>query len=62
MGHISLWLILMMCVNILEDSIDTIKKNMEILIEASKDVGLEINVEISTCCCLITRLHVKIVM
>jgi hypothetical protein len=32
-------------VNLLGDNIDTIKKNMKNLIEASKEVGLEINVE-----------------
>jgi hypothetical protein len=32
-------------VNLLGDSIDTIKKNTETLIVASKEVGLEINVE-----------------
>jgi hypothetical protein len=30
-------------VNLLGDNIDTIQKNMEILIEASKEVGLEVN-------------------
>jgi hypothetical protein len=32
-------------VNLLGDNIDTIKKNMETLMYASKEVGLEINVE-----------------
>jgi hypothetical protein len=32
-------------VNLLGDKIDTIKRNMETLIDASKEVGLEINVE-----------------
>jgi hypothetical protein len=32
-------------VNLLEDNIDTIEKNTEALIDASKEVGLEINVE-----------------
>jgi hypothetical protein len=32
-------------VNLLGDNIDTIKKNNEHLIDASKEVGLEINVE-----------------
>jgi hypothetical protein len=32
-------------VNLLEDNIYTIKKNTETLIEAGKEVGLEINVE-----------------
>jgi hypothetical protein len=31
--------------NLLEYNIDTINKNTEILIDASKEVGLEINVE-----------------
>jgi hypothetical protein len=38
MGHISFWLML-------GGNIDTIKKNTETLIDVSKEVGLEINVE-----------------
>jgi hypothetical protein len=32
-------------VNLLGDNIDAIKKNMETLIESSKEVGLEVNTE-----------------
>jgi hypothetical protein len=32
-------------VNLLDDSVDTIKKNTQTLIDASKEVGLEINTE-----------------
>jgi hypothetical protein len=32
-------------VNLLGDNIDPIKKNMESLIDASKEVGLEVNTE-----------------
>jgi hypothetical protein len=32
-------------VNLLRDNMDTIKKNTETLIDASKEVGLEINAE-----------------
>jgi hypothetical protein len=32
-------------VNLLADNIDTIKKNTEIIIDASKEVGLKINLE-----------------
>jgi hypothetical protein len=44
-------------VNLLGGNIDTIKKNMETLIDANKEVGLEINVEkVSICCYLVTRM------
>jgi hypothetical protein len=32
-------------VNLLDDSVNTIKENSETLLEASKDIGLEINAE-----------------
>jgi hypothetical protein len=32
-------------VNLLGDNIDSVKKNVEILIDASKEVGLEVNTE-----------------
>jgi hypothetical protein len=41
MGHISLWL----NVNLLGNNIDTLRENTETLINASKEVGLEIIVE-----------------
>jgi hypothetical protein len=48
-------------VNLLGDNIDALKKNMEILIDACKEVGLEVNTEkTSICCCLITRMQGKI--
>jgi hypothetical protein len=48
-------------VTLLGDNIDTIKKNTETLTDASKEVGLEINVEkTNLCCCFITRMQVKI--
>jgi hypothetical protein len=47
-------------VNLLRDNLDAIKKNMETLIDASKEVGLEINIGktkyLSICCYLITRM------
>jgi hypothetical protein len=48
-------------VNLLRDNIDTIKKNTETLTDASKEVGLEINIEKTKLCYyLITRIQVKI--
>jgi hypothetical protein len=44
-------------VNLLRDNVDTIKKNKESLIEASKDIGLEVNQrKLSICCCFISRM------
>jgi predicted GTPase len=41
-------------VNLLEDNIDTIEKKTETLIDASKEVGLELNIE-KTKCMLLSR-------
>jgi hypothetical protein len=42
--------------NLLGDNIDTIKKNTETLIDASKEVGRNNVEKLSMCCCLITRM------
>jgi hypothetical protein len=55
MGHISFWLTLMMW--IYWEITDTRKKNTETLIDASKKVGLEINVE-KTRCMLLSQQNV----
>jgi hypothetical protein len=48
-------------VNLLGDNIDAIKKNMESLIDATKEVGLEVNTEkLSICRCLVTRMQGKV--
>jgi hypothetical protein len=48
-------------VNLLGDIIDTIKKNTQTLIDASKEVGMEVNTEeLSICCCLVTKMQDKI--
>jgi hypothetical protein len=48
-------------VNLLGDNIDIIEKNTETLIHASKEVGLEINVEKTKyMLLLVTRMQVKI--
>jgi hypothetical protein len=47
-------------VNLLEDNIDTMDKNKYTLIDASKEVGLEVNVrKLSICWCLGTRMQTK---
>jgi hypothetical protein len=43
-------------VNLLGDNIDTIKKNTENVMDANKEVGLEVSI----CCCLVTRMQGKI--
>jgi hypothetical protein len=45
MVQISLWFMLMMLMRILFGSIHSIKKNAEDLVIASKETGLEVNVE-----------------
>jgi hypothetical protein len=46
---------------LLGDNTDTIKKNTETLTGASKEVGLEINIQKpNICCCLVTIMQVKI--
>jgi hypothetical protein len=48
-------------VNLLGDKIDTINKNTQTLIDASKEVGLKVNEEKTKLCwCLGTRLQAKI--
>jgi hypothetical protein len=49
-------------VNLLGDNVDTIQKNTVTLIDASKEVGLEVNTKkLSICCCLIARMQDKII-
>jgi hypothetical protein len=47
-------------VKLLGDNIDTIKKNTETLFDASKEVGLEINVEKTKYMLSCSRMQVKI--
>jgi hypothetical protein len=49
-------------VNLLEDNVDTRKKNTENLIDSKNKVGLEINAEkLSKSCCVISRIQGKII-
>jgi hypothetical protein len=48
-------------VNLLGDNKDTIKKNTETVTDASKEIRLEVN-SLSICCCLVTRMQVKIMI
>jgi hypothetical protein len=46
---------------LLEDNIESIKKNTDTLTEASKEVGLAVNIQkLSICWCPPTRMQVKI--
>jgi hypothetical protein len=49
-------------VNLLGDNIDTIMKKTETLIDASKEISLDINTEQTNCICcyLVTRMQVRI--
>jgi hypothetical protein len=49
-------------VNLLGDNIDTINKNTQTLIDAGKEVGLDVNVEKTEyiCWCFGTRMQAKI--
>jgi hypothetical protein len=50
-------------VNLLGDNIDTIKKTQKLLIDASKEVGLEVNTgKQSICLCLVTRMQGEIII
>jgi hypothetical protein len=59
MGHISCWLAYADVVNLLGDNINNLKENTETLIDASKEIGLEVNAEKTVCCCPITRMQDK---
>jgi hypothetical protein len=59
--NLTRWMILDLrdFVNLLGDNIDTTKKNRETSVEATKEVGVEVNAETTVCCCLVTRMHGK---
>jgi hypothetical protein len=47
-------------VNLLGDDIDAIQENTQTLIDAGKEVGLEVNTEKTICCCLVSKMEDKI--
>jgi hypothetical protein len=47
-------------VNLLGDNIDTINRNMETIIDVSKEVSREVKVKTSIYYCLCTRMQAKI--
>jgi hypothetical protein len=48
-------------VSLLGDNIDTIKKSTQTLINAIKEVGLEVNTDkLNICSCLVTKIQGKI--
>jgi hypothetical protein len=46
-------------VNLLGDNTDTIKKNTETLIGASKEIGLDVQIKLRIRCSLVTRMQGK---
>jgi hypothetical protein len=53
MGHFSFWLMLMTLIFV--EKTDTIQKNTEALLDASKEVGLEVNSEKTKYYMLVSR-------
>jgi hypothetical protein len=46
--------------NLLGENIDSVRKNTETLIDASKEIGIEVNTEKTKYCCPFTRTQSKI--